>query len=862
MTGGKEIIGQACWMEDISARDTAAENAGETTNGNEIREESALQFIPRKRTNTNHVITPRKPLRQTTLNRQAQTQPLAGSPGSVAEKPARKRKSMRKSIRRSIVPALIEPTSAPVEENSESAAIVPQLEQPKNVPERTEQPKAEDVEPVIAEEAAEEISTIPTTEINAEDIKIPLNDEAEQVQELSSSETPFMQAEQGMTVKARPSRRKSTRRSIRKSMATPRKQISLPTATDSFKPTPQSTEHEHQEQSLVKHSVDEQFELSSSAHTETVKIPLNDYESKTHAVGEMDESASLPSSEAHPILESVEVDLEADANRPVKPTGSPKKRRASSVRRGIRRSMRTTRASSAKAEEQAFQGTSASETVEQQNTSSDPETFELPSSDEVAQTREAAPSPSVGASGLEAPVPSLQINPEPTGSVETTNEESLVGKDIQQPDRELPMHEEVKQSNIEDIQTTQPAEKPENPDSLPEAVPSPIVQLRESPDTAVHTSGPVKEMAVNESLRPTSKPEAVEANVPEDDASDSSSPEQFSPVIKSDLNFSNLKDMTVEDLEVLEPVFVEDETLTISAPNDPSEEIPESSTPNPSTSALVEAISENAPSIAYDHDDTDMLRNFLTRVKANKAAKAEKTIPKRKRSLPHSPLRFPLGEVDHNMSPSPQKSKDEKDEFDISLPTTSPTNRRKRKESAVDDEDVTEPKSIRRSGRTRLPVVKAPLGAPSLIPVRRLNQDGDTTITLRRNEEKELAALTRVNTRKNKAGALSAAEVLVKKAEEKDDPALRQRLLKEVFDEKAKKGKEKSKTVAWAEELARYQEAGEKKAVVEQTEKEKDKEKGVDEKKSAVRVGMRSKIALGMAVNGTPAPKRRTRERS
>jgi len=181
-----------------------------------------------------------------------------------------------------------------------------------------------------------------------------------------------------------------------------------------------------------------------------------------------------------------------------------------------------------------------------------------------------------------------------------------------------------------------------------------------------------------------------------------------------------------------------------------------------------------------------------------------------------------------------------------------------------------EPKSIRRSGRTRLPVVKSPVAAPSFIPVRRLGQDGDTTVTLKRSEEKELAALTRVNTRKNKGAALSVSELLKKKGEEKEDPALRQRLLKEVFDEKAQKGKKgKARNVEWAAEIAQFQEAvvanSKKVPVGVEAEKEpaveKDK-KVVEEKKGAVRVGSRSKIALGMGMNGTPAPRRKTRERA
>lgn len=180
-----------------------------------------------------------------------------------------------------------------------------------------------------------------------------------------------------------------------------------------------------------------------------------------------------------------------------------------------------------------------------------------------------------------------------------------------------------------------------------------------------------------------------------------------------------------------------------------------------------------------------------------------------------------------------------------------------------------EPRSIRRSGRTRLPV-KEPPAVPSFIPVRRLGQDLDTTITLKRSEEKELAALTRVNTRKNKGNALSALEVLSRKAEEREDPVLRQRLLKEVFEEKMekskqnkdKKGREK-KVVTWAEEIAQFQNLTRGKVEAAQEEQEKEKVSvaagGEEKKSSAVRVGVRSKGALGGALNGTPAPKRKMR---
>lgn len=144
-----------------------------------------------------------------------------------------------------------------------------------------------------------------------------------------------------------------------------------------------------------------------------------------------------------------------------------------------------------------------------------------------------------------------------------------------------------------------------------------------------------------------------------------------------------------------------------------------------------------------------------------------------------------------------------------------------------------------------------------MIPVRRLGPDGDSTVTIRRTEEKDIAALTRVNTRKNK-GALGRTEVLLLKAAEKTDPALKQRLLKEMFAEKQKKGDktERSKSVTWAKELVQFQ--SEKKS-------SNDREKTASisaRKPDTVRVGSsKSKISVSRAVNGTPAPKRRARER-
>ncbi|ELR05095.1 hypothetical protein VC83_00181 [Pseudogymnoascus destructans] len=312
-----------------------------------------------------------------------------------------------------------------------------------------------------------------------------------------------------------------------------------------------------------------------------------------------------------------------------------------------------------------------------------------------------------------------------------------------------------------------------------------------------------------------------------------------------------------------QPVFEHTEDATHSdSPSESSE-----SADSHESAESAESASFTPPGVDYDHDDTDMLRSFLTRVQASKASKSS---PKRKRS-PHSPLRIPLGDMDSNLSPSPVKTASIEP---VDPTSSSPVKRSKRLNSSGIADEPTEPQSCRRSGRTRLPVKSAAPGAPSFIPMRRLGGE-DTTLTLGgKNEVKELAALTRVNTRKNKAGALGAMELLAKKAEEKDDPVLRQRLLKEMFDEKEKKGKggKAKKGVVWAEELTCVREFDEKKIISKGIAGPKgaNKKKTVvveedkEEKATKVRVGMASsretKIALGMGVNGTPAPKRRIRE--
>ncbi|KAF8856851.1 hypothetical protein BDZ45DRAFT_727161 [Acephala macrosclerotiorum] len=315
-------------------------------------------------------------------------------------------------------------------------------------------------------------------------------------------------------------------------------------------------------------------------------------------------------------------------------------------------------------------------------------------------------------------------------------------------------------------------------------------------------------------------------------------------------------DESAGELGVFEPIDI---SVTIDGVEGPSNEgamdIEESTLPDTDVTESTKDPSGSDARPLVDHEDTDLLRDFMNKVKASKAAKAATGIPERKRSLPHSPLRLPL-ETESNSSPPPAVADD--DEFDVSLPTGSPNKRQKRNDPSLEEDELAEPRSTRRSRRTRLPMKMASTG-PSLIPVRRLNQEGDNTVTLRRSEEKELAALTKINTRKNKGAAVYPAQILAKKAEEKEDPASRQRALKGVFDEKAqkKKGNKKGKNVVWAEELAQFQTDGGKSMVLE---KDVEVEQPAEEKnKTAVKAGMRSKMSLGMAANGTPASKKKMR---
>ncbi|KIH94261.1 hypothetical protein SPBR_05506 [Sporothrix brasiliensis 5110] len=327
---------------------------------------------------------------------------------------------------------------------------------------------------------------------------------------------------------------------------------------------------------------------------------------------------------------------------------------------------------------------------------------------------------------------------------------------------------------------------------------------------------------------------------------------------------------------------------------------------------------------AHEDSETEMLRKFVTRVKADKSAKAAaaaeeasaRTLAKLQRrrrsgsisstaSLSGSPMnkkepgvfgspftslegRIPFGKKDHNMSPSPRKKRrplvgpsdgnENRSEDLLSKPlfddNSPPRPKRRRKKMEVDTGGIFNPEFMstkkddtsaeggddtapgpRRSKRTRnqtslksaAPTANGAAIVLSHIPVRlpgSLNLNGDdsfglstSSLSLRRNDEKDLAATTRVNTRKNKGNADPPCIVVARQSHE----ALRaMREQKSVFDSpllppktasrekadktdkadkadrpdndeghgksrKAKKTSKSAKSVRWAEVLARFQ---------------------------------------------------------
>ena len=226
-------------------------------------------------------------------------------------------------------------------------------------------------------------------------------------------------------------------------------------------------------------------------------------------------------------------------------------------------------------------------------------------------------------------------------------------------------------------------------------------------------------------------------------------------------------------------------------------------------------------------DDTNMLKDFLNRAQARKAATSNKVL-RDALHPPQSPRRSPrtiLGQLDSNF-PSPQNERNYAARHDT------PTRKRKIEnlECEAIVESSAEPTSCRRSTRTRLPApAKTPPGAPSFIPVRR--PDGADPVVLQKSMDQQLAIVTRTNTRRNKGQSKPPNLVLQSLAVQAPERGL--------VREREKKG---AKSVDWDERLVYYDGTSDEKV-------------GNEDKRPKVR---RFK-GLG-AVNGTPAAKRTVAE--
>lgn len=258
-------------------------------------------------------------------------------------------------------------------------------------------------------------------------------------------------------------------------------------------------------------------------------------------------------------------------------------------------------------------------------------------------------------------------------------------------------------------------------------------------------------------------------------------------------------------------------------------------------------------------DDTSVLKDFLSRAQARKAAQGGSLSPKVPKSLQQSPKRSPRKK--NAMRPasrsSPRKARvatPRQTKFQKGSPSGKVTLPLARWEGEENDEGDDETNgeetkaadagSCRRSTRTRLPgPVKSPAGAPSLIPVRRT--DGTDPVVLQKTQAQELAITTRANTRRNKGQSRPAALALQEIPSEDGESATRSR-------QRAAHGK----AVAWAEQLTSFQEFQE--GMTEESEEQLPKVKRMRGlgKSTGTPVAKRMAGITGGS-NGTPAAKRR-----
>jgi hypothetical protein len=240
-------------------------------------------------------------------------------------------------------------------------------------------------------------------------------------------------------------------------------------------------------------------------------------------------------------------------------------------------------------------------------------------------------------------------------------------------------------------------------------------------------------------------------------------------------------------------------------------------------------------------DDTTYLHAFLTRARAQKAAR-EATSPQKMGVMASSPAkntRQALANISTNpMSPSKSAQTDLKPDEPL--------------EDELNDDQATSP--CRRSSRPRLPKPQKSVvpAIPNTIPVRRSN--GTEFVFLQRTEAMQIALATRNNTKRNKGEALPPFARLETIAAGEVSPT----------KEKKKKGSKTAKKVQWDKNLIREQVDAvlEEQAVIVEHEQEtkpepqmKSGEKSVAEAGESEKKERKKVKRLG-TVNGTPAPKK------
>ena len=294
----------------------------------------------------------------------------------------------------------------------------------------------------------------------------------------------------------------------------------------------------------------------------------------------------------------------------------------------------------------------------------------------------------------------------------------------------------------------------------------------------------------------------------------------------------SLFSVTARDTEEMEAMDKANEVLAKTELNDASQ--------------ATESIREQTPnqktrSGARFSDDTSMLKDFLNRAQARKAAQKpllsapDAAIPQ------HSPRRSPRKK---HGSQGGQTSSPQKPRNITSRPNTPPSKPKPEELDSDDDEECTaEPASCRRSMRTRLPAPsKAVPGAPSFIPVRRA--DGTDPVVLQKSQAQELAITTRANTRRNKGQSKPPLLALQDLPTETADLAT-----------SGREGVEKGKSVGWAERLASYRDANGESDEIEERRPKVRRLRGLGAANGTA--AAKRTTAVVSSSNGTPAAKRR-----